>query len=118
MGYDEFEADYILTLQDIKIRDEERDLQIDTLMDLFKAGAIDQVELIARLDAMALNSAYRNRLVARALREREQQTRLPSKEDLLRWLERRIISREEFADYMEKLGYRSADIEKYLREVG
>lgn len=115
MGYDEVEADYIVTLKEIAIGDDiERD-QIKTFTDLYVAGAIDQERLISELNALNLQAAYRDSLVAKAMRMKAAQVRMPTKADLQTWRLQGIIDDDMFTVMMGELGYRPSDIEKYLQ---
>jgi len=115
MGYDPLEADYILLLKEISIGDDIAKHQIDTLVDTFVLGAITQAHLIAELDKMDMQAAYRNTLVTKAVRMKAAKIKMPTKADLQTFRLQNIIDDDAFAMSMGELGYRSADIEKYIK---
>jgi len=117
MGYDELEADYILTLKEVKMDDEVEGHKIDVLMDLYKVGALDQETLISELNALNLQASYRDKLVAKAMRVKAAEVRMPSKAELERWLKEDLIDDEKWTNEMGALGYRAADILNYREEI-
>ena len=115
MGYDELEADYILTLKEIALGDDVQKYEIDTLTDMYVLGAVDQETLVAGFDSMNLQAAYRDTLVAKALRLKAAKVRMPTLADLQTFRLQKIIDEGTFVGMMGELGYRSADIERYLK---
>lgn len=118
LGYDEYEANFIITLVDLRKKEEERDDMVKALVEQFKAGLISKEKLITELDRLDVKASYRDYIVAKAERERKAKTRLPSKEDIMRWRRRRFITEEQFKDLMKAIGYKDEHIELYLKEVG
>jgi len=53
----------------------------------------------------------------KAYREKEAKIKLPSLNTLKKWLKLGIISVEQFADYLKRIGYREEDIQNYIKEV-
>jgi len=115
MGYDELEADYMLTLKEIAINDDVEKSKLDTLTDLFVLGAIDQEQLIAELNALNLQAAYRDTIVAKAVRLKAAKVKMPTLADLQTFRLQKIIDDDTFTVMMGELGYRAADIERYLK---
>ncbi len=116
LGYDEAEADYIIMLKDRKLEENELDDKIDTILLQFERGVIEQADAITQLDKLDISAGYREKLIAKVIREKAKALKLPSKEDLIKWLVKDIITEEEFTSYMTKLGYRLIEIALYLKE--
>lgn len=114
MGYDELEADFILLLKEIAINDDIEKHKLDTLTDLFVLGAITQEHLIAELNALNLQAAYRDTLVAKALRLKAAKVKMPTKADLQTFRQQGIIDDDMFRVRMGEIGYRASDIENYI----
>ena len=115
MGYDELEADFIILLKEIAINDDIEKHQLDTLTDLFVLGAITQVQLIGELDNLDIQAAYRDTLVAKAIRLKTAKVKMPTRADLQTFRLQGIIDDDDFRVGMGEIGYRPSDIDKYIQ---
>jgi len=117
MGYDEAEADFILTLKDNEIAEAEQKDKINTYKEQYLAGKLTRADFITKLDSMNLKPSYRDRIIAGADRQKEAKVRLPSRADLTEWLHRDIIKPYEYEERMKQLGYRVEDIANYMAAI-
>jgi hypothetical protein len=117
MGYDEANADLIISLLEMKEAHEVQEDIIDAIVALFKNGVITQEQAIAQLDLLDLKASYRTKIIAKSLTARDGAQKLPTKADVVAWYKLELIDEDGFRDYLNRLGFRAEDIERYLHEV-
>jgi len=117
LGYDEDEAEFILKLEEYDIIQKDVKDKAEVIVNQYARGAITKQELEQELTALNITQARKERYIIKAERARERTTRLPSKEDLRRWLKLRIIDEDYFRERMKQLKYKDEDIENYIREA-
>jgi len=105
LGYDQFEADFILDLVDMDIKREDVKNEIYTIRERFKAGQISFEEARTMLDRLNIKQSYRDRLLAQMQREKKAKFSIPSESVLGQLLKKKLISEEEYVKYMSELGY-------------
>jgi hypothetical protein len=85
--------------------------------DQYVNGLIDDGALIVRLNGLALDAQHIQVIIAQAQHDRAKRLILPTKTDVQDWYKQRIISDLDFTNYMIRMGYALADIQKYLRAI-
>lgn len=103
-------AEYNKTVAEVKIF-------TDDIIELYRLGAIDLSHVKQELDGMDLPAYYVDRVIARIIKTRAMKMKVPSKADLLDWLENNVIDDIYFCDNMRLLGYRDRDIQNYLTQL-
>lgn len=117
MGYDEANADLIISLLEMKEIQDIQDDIIQSIIALFKNGVITQDQAIAQLDMLDLKASYRTKIIAKSLTAKEGAQKLPTKADIVAWYKLELIDEDGFRDYFDRLGFRAEDIERYLNEI-
>jgi len=117
LGYDEEEAELIISLEEEKRKDEHLDDAIESAIYRFARGLIDENRLRLILSDLGLPEAEKDLIVEKAYLEREKREKLPSKSDLFNWLKQKVINKDEFKSWMQKLGYKEDVIELYIKAV-
>ncbi|MHA1614437.1 MAG: hypothetical protein ACTSYJ_06290, partial [Candidatus Thorarchaeota archaeon] len=115
MGYDRDEAELILAIEDAKKEEKKVKDRINAISSLFRKGVITQEEALMRLDALNLNSEYRDDVIEEVMLDRLGATRLPTKTDLEKFLKAGVITEQEYIERMQRLGYREEDAKLYLK---
>lgn len=118
IGYDPDEAEFIVTLEEAKIRDKEVKDQIAVLRDMYVNGAITKDKLKSELEKLDISLTKVERELIRAEQEKKRATQTPSKTDLVKWLKLDIIGVEEFIAKMRSIGFQDDDIKYYVKEAG
>lgn len=117
MGYDAAESNLILTLKDYTINEDIINDQIATIKALYRGGIITIEDAVTGFDKMDLKPAYRSRLIAQMMREKQAIFKLPDKDDLIMFIKKKKITEEQFTDYMKRLGYQETEINLYLETL-
>lgn len=117
LGYDEDEAELIISLEEEKMKEERLDDAIDSAVYRFSRGLIDEERLRLILTDLGLPEAEKELIVEKAYLEREKREKLPTKADLISWLKQKVITKEDFKQWMKRLGYKDDVIELYLKAV-
>lgn len=118
MGYDSSEVELILAIQDYKIESKILDREKKILINHFTRGEIDIIELNKGLGALGLNEKEINITCEEARSKVREKTACPTKADLKKWLEAKVISDEQYMFEMRLKGYSQAHIENYLATGG
>jgi len=118
LRYDEREANLILTLEENEVENKDKTEHIKTLKNLFALGIITFQELSNEFDLLGLHNLYKTRLMSEAMRQQQQNLKNPSLADLSRWIKKKLITKEQYVMYMEKLGFQETEIKIYLKELG
>jgi len=91
LGYDEAEANFILSLEIAKEAEDEIDDIIDTLTEKFVWGEITEKEFVEELDKLGIRATRRDKIVEKARRRKERMVRMPTKEDIIKWYNSKLI---------------------------
>jgi len=91
LGYDEAEANFILSLEIAKEAEDEIDDIIDTLTEKFVWGEITEKEFVGELDKLGIKATRRDKIVEKARRRKERMVRMPTKEDIIKWYNSKLI---------------------------
>lgn len=114
IGYDLAETALILALKEYDIQSSIIDDKVATIKTQYRRGLVSQEQAIEKLDALNLNATYRDKVIAEIQREKTTEYQLPTKADLVRFLDLGLIDLTQFAEYLERLGYRKEDIKLYV----
>lgn len=117
LGYDEPNADLIIRLKETKEKEDELQDKIDTIVANFKSGVITQEQALAQIDLLDLKDTYRQKIVAKSLREQKKSQKLPEKGTLDAWLKLELIDDSAYAEYLRKMGYREEDVALFQKEI-
>jgi len=117
LGYPPEVAEYKLTLAEHEELLKEAKEAMEMLKEMFMSGLIDYDSFYTEMLKLPFSPNTIRKEIARTLRQKRAQTKLPSKTELKRWLKLGIITIDEFRKYLQAMGYRDEDIEKYIREV-
>lgn len=99
---------------DFDIERKDRKQQVDIVFDRFKFGAITFVEANDQISGLGLETAEAQLARLDLVRLREQQTKLPSRADLDKFVKGNIISDAEYLNVMERHGYSDLWAGRYL----
>lgn len=116
LGFDDAEADLIISLREYKAVHTELDDKTSLLTKQFTLGLIDEATFTAEVNKLGLTEEAKKKLLAKAQITKSEKITLPSKDDLIRWLTAGIINTAGFTDKMRLLGYLSKDIDNYITE--
>lgn len=111
LGYSVTDAEYLVTYWDYEIAVDAETDEINTIFDLFDAGAIGYDDALDRLNKLDFTAARTNRLLAKLEKKREASIKMLSKEDLGKLLTAGVISTSDYKAYMILLNYREEDID-------
>lgn len=92
--------------------------EIDDLIDLaiasFANGIITEAEMLQEFGDLGLPATYIEDLKKRATLERRKRTRMPDKDDLIKWLVASVVDPDQFTGKMKDIGFRPSDIDLYI----
>jgi len=91
LGYDESEANFIISLEIAKEIEDEIDDIIDTLTEKFVWGEITEKEFVEELDKLGIKATRRDKIIEKARRRKERMVRMPTKEDIIKWYNSKLI---------------------------
>ncbi len=117
MGYDADEAEYFLALEDVKIADEETDYQLDLIVAQYRADTIDTSAFIAAIGALNLPAAQQDFIVEREQLRKQSKSKLPTREDIIRWYKAGSLTEDEARTKLGALGYNEDITDLYLIEI-
>jgi len=103
IGYDDAEAEFLIALEKHKQAEKELRDKIAVLVYQFEEGLITEQQLTEKLDELGLKASRRDKVVMEAVRRRQRKIRLPSKEDIVRWFERGLITEEKARELLSRL---------------
>ena len=117
LEYDVDEVEFILAYEDykigLKIKEDEAELLLVEILN----GTISYEAFEESIKALGFSVKVSNRYLNKATKRLRAQIKLPSKEDITKWLSLAIITETEFITMMSGLKYRSEDINRYLEEI-
>ena len=117
MGYDEAESALILAIQDYKVESGLNDREKRILVNQFGQGSLSVSDLKTGLDGLGLSEREKEITVEEARSKVREKVSMPSKSDVTKWLEKGILSQDEYMAEMRLLGYAQKHIDNYLKAV-
>ncbi|RLG68993.1 MAG: hypothetical protein DRO11_08340 [Methanobacteriota archaeon] len=117
LGYDEDEAEWILTYEDYRLYVEEIEAEAETIVYELSEGNITYDEAISKLSELNMPERVKIRYLNKAKREVRKTTKRPSTDDLKRWFKLDIIDEKSFREEMSKNKWSSKYIDNFIKEV-
>ena len=117
LGYDEDEAEWILTYEDYKLYVEEIEAEAETIVYELSEGNISYDEAISKLGELNMPERVKIRYLNKAKREVRKTTKRPSTDDLKRWFKLGIINEATFKEEMGRNKWSSKYIDNFIKEV-
>jgi DNA-binding Lrp family transcriptional regulator len=117
IGYSPEDAEFVISFEEHRIYQEEREEEIETVIAELIAGKYNVAEVKTRLGNMDVSIKQSNRLIQKAERVIRKRVTLPSKADCLSWFKAGIIDEGVFTTKMAALYYAAEDIKRYVEEV-
>lgn len=115
LGYDENEAEYIVAIADYKIAKEEQKYEIDLIKQKYLDGELNNEQVFDELSRLGLKPKdleYHYYKITRPIKE---EIKWPSRTDLDKFLQYKLITPEEYVDILVKQGYSRRFAEMYLK---
>ncbi|RLI98003.1 MAG: hypothetical protein DRP00_02950 [Candidatus Aenigmatarchaeota archaeon] len=103
LGYDDVEAEFLITLEKYKLAEKELNDMISVYVYQFEEGLISEEELVAKLDELGIRATRRDKIVVDAVRRRNRKIRLPSKEDIVKWYKQKLITEEKARELLSRI---------------
>ena len=117
MGYDEEESALIVAIQDYKLESGLNDREKRILINQFGQGSLSISDLKTGLDGLGFSEREKEITVEEARSKVREKVAMPTKADITKWLEKGILSQEEYMAEMRLLGYAQKHIDNYLKAV-
>jgi len=117
LGYDDAEAEYLLSLEDYKVFEEIVEEEIESMRIQYIRGLIDDKKFFDFLNALGLPAEKITYEMVKAQREKKKVEKIPTKTDLINMLKLGVIDEKEFRENMKLQGYSDKWIDRYLRMV-
>jgi hypothetical protein len=114
MGYDSDESDFLITKVDMDKAKDAQKQELDIIKVKYQKGAITRDDAYAELNKLNLTANEVDYYLTLWYKEKQTNVKLPSKADLAKFIKYKIITEEEYAEYMLELGYKPEDVEKYV----
>lgn len=115
-GYDEQEADLIISLEEQKHADKVLDDNIDLIKWQFTHFEIEEEEFFEKMGKLGLNRAASTKYLAEAENTIAKTGKLPTLADVKNWMKKGIITEAEARNYLKRLQYRKAEQDRYMEE--
>lgn len=115
-GYDEDEAELIVSLEDQKVADKELQDNIDLIKWKFTHFEIDEEEFFEHMSKLGLGRAASTKYLAEAENTIIKSGKLPSITDVRNWYKKGIINEAEALNYLKRLQYRVTEQKRYMEE--
>ena len=116
MGYSDEDAKFLRQVND-------QDMALDRVWDWVsllrsqvESGLISIDDARRKLTDLGLQPVWVEHYINLFSAYREQPTKLPSKTDVKKWAQYKLITPEEAKDYLRRLGYADLEIDRYLME--
>ncbi len=103
LGYDDVEAEFLITLEKYKLAEKELNDMISVYVYQYEEGLISEDELVTKLDELGIRASRRDKIVADAQRKRKRKIRLPSKEDIVNWYNQELITEEKARELLTRI---------------
>jgi len=117
LGYDVNSANFIFSLWDEDKYWKELETEIDDIKISFLYGDINENELTDKITALALPTEAKNKIVSETLSAKKRMKQLPTRSDVTRWYNAKIINDIKFKEHLKLLGFGEIYIENYLKET-
>lgn len=117
LGYDEESAEFIIALWDDDKAEEDLKESIDALSNQFLYLELSETEFSDKLDALNLPQTTRERIFKRTIKSKSRLMRMPTRADLTRWANSKIISPTQYEEEMGQIGYPHSMISRYKSEM-
>jgi len=117
-GYDDTEADLLISIQERKQQLETIESRLKTLRYRYAKGVITDGELTDAIGALELTPTMQESERVKAQQLKDKTVKLPSKDDLKSFLQTGLIDEPTYRNKMELLGYSPADVDLYLGVLG
>jgi hypothetical protein len=115
LGYAENTIELHMQQTEYDMYEEDAELYVDNLVLLYRLGAMTIDQLKTSLLSLDLPGAYVDKIVNKEKVSTSKKLKLPTKTELEKWLELKIINETEYSNAMTRLGYQEEDIIKYLQ---
>jgi len=117
LGYDKDEAEFIIQLAETEQAHKEIKDQIKLYEELYIRGAITEDEFKQKLQDLNISLTKMEYELEKAKMKKQKAVKLPSKEDMIKWLKLGIIDEDTFRNLMSQRGYSDQFIDYYVKEV-
>lgn len=117
MGYGESIVEFWLSMAAYDKEQAKLMADVDSIKSQVRMCQIEKEDGNYQLLALGQPATFTQSIIEEIEREEKERVRLPTKTDLLRWLDQQVISESDFNSTMRKIGYRSGDIRLYLTEA-
>ncbi len=114
LDYPQMVVDYWLTQADFEKKQDDMTIKVTEFTNRFRLGIISLQNLREELVKLDLPAYYVEKVITGEQLRISEKVKLPSKEDLLKWLENEVINEVTFVEKMSLLGYLEKDIISYL----
>ena len=117
LGYDDYESELLLSLEDQKAMQELIELQQKVILLEFRYGRIDKETAIRELVNLGITHEKAELLVSlEEFRKRTDTARMPSKSDIEEFFKAGLISEETTRLWLQRLGYDPETISLYIQK--
>lgn len=117
LGYDDKQAEFLVNLEDYKLKEEEREDKINTFKAEYANGNITEEELKGKLDEMDLSEYEKEKVVNKAKRLKRKRVKPITKTDLEKMLKAGIMDEKEYKDRMTMLGFDEKDVDMFIELI-
>jgi len=117
LGYPEEHANYILSLEDMRISAEKFRSIKTAVKKRYVRGLIDRNDVVVLLSKWGISSQEIEKAIEAWDLEKEEVSAIPSKTELFRFFKKGILDRETLKDMLKKLGYDKKFIEWYIKDL-
>jgi hypothetical protein len=115
INYSEETAKYIMALKKYDIAKKEEKDYIDALTILYANGQIQWDNLVDKINKLNLPSSQIIKILDKAEDEKNKNTKMPSKEDIIKWYRSGYIKKEKCKEYLQRINIPDEFIELYMR---
>ena len=118
LGYDQEESEFLIKLQDYKLYTKKVRTVLKLIKEQYADGVITEQELYDELSRLNLPAEKIALEMEQAQEAKKRKQKIPSKKDLMAMFQNKIISEQEFREYMQRIGYSEYWVEKYIELIG
>jgi len=117
LDYTQDDAMLLMSIASQQKTKDATDAEVDRLINLYLNGVIDLPKLQDRCNALGVNPFTVRKIVQKAIEKKEVSAKLPTKEDVQKWLKAKLIDSTQFVDLLKRLGYLPEHIKLYFKEI-
>jgi len=117
VGYDENRSEFILTSKDYEIEEKFTTKKINVVKEKYIKRVYDKWQAYADLNRLNLAADYISYLLEDWELDFIKQEKLPTRGDIIKWWQQKIIVNDVFVEYMIKLGYSKEHAELMLESL-